>query len=120
MLVLQVSDALHRPVSGVRISAAGTLGPPTDIQGQTRIRLVPQIRPWSSVSLFIVPASDDRDLDFADPWNRTVVVHLSEKDTEELVSVVLIPRTLRQLMESGKFLDDSVITSLRKKPKPKQ
>ncbi len=114
MLVVQVTDTRERPVAGVVLSTKGegAVGPPTDISGKTRIRLAQQTRADSLVSLIVVKVLDGQDLAFMSPWNGQVRVPPFENESENFVPVVLVSRTVREQLQSGKALTDSLMKSL--------
>jgi hypothetical protein len=63
VLILHVKDTSGRPIAGVRISTEGdgSIGPPTDRAGKTRIRLAPQTQPGHQVTLQVVASPPQRD-----------------------------------------------------------
>jgi hypothetical protein len=113
-LVVQVIDTRDRPIAGVVLSTKGegAVGQPTDISGKTKIRLAPQTRSGSWVSLLLVKVMDGRDLVFNSPWDGRARVPPFESESENFVPVVLIPRSERERLVSVSALKDSLVTSL--------
>lgn len=102
VLVIQVSDAHGRPIPGVVLSTKGEgeQGVATDATGKTRIRLAPQTAPGHAVTLMVIKVMDGRDLVFISPWDGKVTVPSFEKESDNFVSIVLVLRRIRQLVES--------------------
>ncbi len=103
VLVVNVKNPQGRPIAGVQLSTEGdgSIGPPTDRAGKTRIRLAPQTRVKSSVSLLIV---EPNNLVFISPWDNRAQVPSYENETENFVPVVLAKRNDRALLENGTAL----------------
>jgi hypothetical protein len=114
ILVIQVVDTRDRPIAGVVLSTKGegAVGQPTDISGKTRIKLAPQTRPGTLVSLLLVKVMDGRDLVFNSPWDGRARVPPFESESENFVPVVLIARGERERLVSVSALKDSLVTSL--------
>ncbi|HKS29638.1 MAG TPA: tetratricopeptide repeat protein [Pyrinomonadaceae bacterium] len=102
VLVIHVADTKGVPVAGVILSATGdsSVSAPTDRAGKTRIKLAPQTRPGSELTLQIVKAA--QDLVFISPWNNRVIVPPFRNDTGVVVEVVLVERGSRLLLEDPK------------------
>jgi hypothetical protein len=85
-----------------RISV-GTEGPGssalTDDRGLARIRLAPQTRPGTWVSLEV----SSGNYAFVSPWSRKVLIPPFENESENFVTVHLTPRGDREALESGRF-----------------
>lgn len=104
VLVIHAGNPQGRAITGVVLATKGdgATGPPTDKSGKSRIRLAPQTRPRSWVSLQVVRSS--QDLVFISPWDSRVMVPSFENESENFVPVVLAERGNRALLESGKAL----------------
>jgi hypothetical protein len=124
ILVVQVVDTRDRPVPGVVLSTKGegAVGTPTDISGKTRIRLAPQTRPDSWVSLVLVKVIGDQNLDlvFISPWDGRARVPPFENESENFVPVVVALRIEREKLQTGKALKDSALASLSGRRSPKR
>src|SRR5438093_10951911 len=74
ILVVQVSDLKGAPIPRVQLATKGdgSIGPPTDAAGRTRISLAAQTKPQTIVALTIVSAP--KDLVFISPWDNQVRV----------------------------------------------
>ncbi len=104
ILVLHASNTTGKPVAGVSLGTLGdgSTGPPTDRSGKTRIRLAPQTRPGTWVSLQVVSAP--KDLVFISPWDGRVRVPPFDNEAENFAPVVLVERGDRRLLEGGQAL----------------
>jgi len=100
VLVIHVSDTQKRPISGVQLATEGdgSVGAPTDVAGKTRIRLAPQTRPQSWVTLQIVKSL--RDLVFISPWDGRAQVPPFENESDNYARIVLAARGDRALLEN--------------------
>jgi tetratricopeptide (TPR) repeat protein len=87
----------------VRKISVGTEGPGssalTDDRGLARIRLAPQTRPGTWVTLEISSGA----YTFVSPWNRKVLIPPFENESENFVTVYLTARGDREALESGRF-----------------
>jgi hypothetical protein len=110
-LTLQVSDPMGHPISGVRIAtkSKGYVGEATDVSGKTKILVGIET---GAVSLELVSVNDGRDLVFMQPWDERVVVPPYRKDSEDYVTVILISRKMRLLIESGGGPQASQVASI--------
>src|SRR6185436_893830 len=104
ILVVQVSDLKGAPIPRVQLATKGdgSIGPPTDAAGRTRISLAAQTKPQAIVALTIVGAP--KDLVFISPWDNQVRVPPFENESQNFASVVLAERGDRALLENGKTL----------------
>jgi TolA-binding protein len=104
VLVLQVIDTLGKPIAGVvlGLESDGSIGPPTDNGGKTRISLNSKIKLGSEVSLRIVSA--EHDMVFISPWDNRVRVGSFENTSQNVVQVVLAERGDRTLLQNGQAL----------------
>jgi tetratricopeptide (TPR) repeat protein len=118
ILVVQVSDLKGAPIPRVRLATKGdgSIGPPTDAAGRTRISLASQTRPQTIVALTIVSAP--KDLVFISPWDNQVRVPPFENESQNFASVVLADRADRALLENGKVVV-SVVSRLNLSTAPK-
>lgn len=99
VLVVHVSDPGGRNIFRVVLSTTGdsSTSPPTDIAGKTRIRLAPQTRAGSEITLQIIKAP--QDLVFISPWNQRVTVRSFDNESQNVAQVVLCERGSRMLLE---------------------
>jgi tetratricopeptide (TPR) repeat protein len=118
ILVVQVSDLKGAPIPRVQLATKGdgSIGPPTDAAGRTRISLAAQTKPQTIVALTIVSAP--KDLVFISPWDNQVRVPPFENESQNFASVVLADRTDRTLLENGKVVV-SVVSKLNLSTAPK-
>lgn len=118
VLVVQVSDLRGAPIPRVQLATKGdgSIGPPTDAAGRTRISLAAQTKPQTIVALTIVRAP--KDLVFISPWDNQVRVPPFENESQNFASVVLADRTDRTLLENGKVVV-SVVSKLNLSTAPK-
>jgi len=118
ILVVQVSDLKGAPIPRVQLATKGdgSIGPPTDAAGRTRISLAAQTKPQTIVALTIVSAP--KDLVFISPWDNQVRVPPFENESQNFASVVLADRTDRALLENGKVVV-SVVSKLNLSTAPK-
>jgi len=106
VLAVHVKDTLGHPISEIRLSTEGdgSLSPPTDISGKTRIKLPPQTQPSSRVTLQIVRSPAHHDYVFIDPWDSRVQIPSFDNQPENYVSLVVVERGNRQMLEDPKTL----------------
>ena len=118
ILVVQVSDLKGAPIPRVQLATKGdgSIGPPTDTAGRTRISLAAQTKPQTIVALTIVSAP--KDLVFISPWDNQVRVPPFENESQNFASVVLADRADRALLENGKVVV-SVVSKLNLSTAPK-
>ena len=118
ILVVQVSDLKGAPIPRVQLATKGdgSIGPPTDAAGRTRISLAAQTKPQTIVALTIVSAP--KDLVFISPWDNQVRIPPFENESQNFASVVLADRTDRALLENGKVVV-SVVSKLNLSTAPK-
>ena len=104
ILVLHVKDPQGKPTAGVRLATEGdgSTSPPTDRAGKTRLRLAPQTRAGTWVTLQVIRAP--RDLVFVSPWNQRAIVPPFENETDNYVPITLAGRGDRTMLESGAAL----------------
>jgi tetratricopeptide (TPR) repeat protein len=90
----------NTPISKIGV---GTEGPGssalTDDRGLARIRLAPQTRPGTWVTLEVSSSA----YAFVSPWNRKVLVPPFENESENFVTIYLAARGDREALESGRF-----------------
>jgi tetratricopeptide (TPR) repeat protein len=100
ILWVKVLNLKNTPVRKVSVGAEGpgssTL---TDDRGLARIRLAPQTRPGTWVTLEVSSGS----YTFVSPWNRKVLIPPFENESENFVTVYLTARGDREALESGRF-----------------
>ena len=115
VLTVHVKDTLGHPISEIRLSTEGdgSLSPPTDVSGKTRIKLSPQTQPSSRITLQIVSSPTHHDYVFIDPWDSRVQVPLFDNQSENYVSVVVVERGNRLILEDPKALR-AIVSRLNK------
>src|SRR5262245_23032853 len=100
ILWVKVLNLKDRPIRKISV---GTEGPGssaiTDDRGLARIRLAPQTRPGTWVTLEISSGT----YAFVSLWNRKVQIPPFENDSENFVTIYLTARGDREALESGKF-----------------
>lgn len=119
VLVVHVSNTKNQPVMGVVLSTKGdsSVSSPTDTAGRARIKLAPQTKVNSEVTIQIVRAP--LDLVFISPWDSRVRVPPFENDAQNHVQVVLAERGDRALLENGPALV-AIISKINEANSPKQ
>ena len=109
ILVVHVKDVQRRPVARLEIGVEGYGGPvATDSQGIARIKLAPQTKQNSSVSLQIVQSPPRKDLMMVSPWDYRAQVPSFENESDNFVEVVVVQRGERAALESGTVLKATV------------
>jgi tetratricopeptide (TPR) repeat protein len=103
ILGLQLVDPQGRAIAGAQLTTTGdsTTSSPSDGSGKVRIRLAPDTKPSSWVSLFVARSPQGRDLVLISPWDSRVMVPSFSNDSANMVRVVLADRGDRQILESG-------------------
>ncbi len=105
ILVVHVKDVQRQPVSGLKIGVEGDGGSAvTDENGKARIKLAPQTKQKSSVSLQIV----SQFLVMVSPWDYRAQVPSFENESDNFVEVVVVQRGERAALESGTVLAAAV------------
>lgn len=109
VLLVQVSNPLGQPISGVVLSASSdsSTSAPTEtvkqgpgeseVSGKVRIRLANSTKPGDEVELVIVRAP--QDLVFISLWNQRVTMPSFDNNTHCVAKVVLAERGSRMLLE---------------------
>ena len=120
VLVISVADPKGKPISGVVLSTKGdgSTGSPTDISGKTRLRLAPQTRPGTWVTLQITHISGSRDLVFISPWDQRVIVPPFSNESENYVPLIVAERNSREVLASKDALV-ALAARIVAKPSPK-
>ncbi len=102
VLVVHVKDVQNRPIVNLEIGTEGEGDTQrTDISGLARLRLAPQTRAATLVSLQIIHSPPGKDFVMIDPWDGRSFVPPFENESENFVSVVVAERGDRALLESG-------------------
>jgi len=95
--------ALNLKNAPIRKISVGTEGPGapalTDDRGLARIKLAPQTRPGTWVTLEV----SSGNFAFVSPWNRKVLIPPFENESENFVTVHLMTKGERDAVESGRF-----------------
>jgi len=104
VLVVNVTSPQGKPIPRVVFSTKGdgSVGPPTDDAGRTRIRLAAQTQPSAIVALSIVKAP--KDLVFISPWDQQFLVPPFENESQNFAVVVLAERGDRDILVNSKGL----------------
>jgi tetratricopeptide (TPR) repeat protein len=104
VLIIHVADVHDQPIRGVGLTTKGdgSISPPTDVAGKTRIKLPIQTRSNSEVSLQVVRAP--KDMVFISPWDGRVRVPPFENESQNYASIVLAERGSRELLSNPKAL----------------
>jgi hypothetical protein len=98
VLVLSVTDPASRPVSNVTIATRGDGGTGTsDPTGRARLRLAPQTKPNSTVSLLLVPPTK---YVMVVPWQSRARVPPFENESDNYVDVVVCAPPCRDLLKT--------------------
>jgi tetratricopeptide (TPR) repeat protein len=102
VLVISVADPKGKPIAGVVLSSKGdgSTGSPTDISGKTRLRLAPQTRPGTWVTLQITHISGGRDLVIISPWDQRVIIPPFSNESENYVPLIIAERNSREVLAS--------------------
>src|ERR1035438_1535212 len=88
ILVVNVEDVKGNPVLGLEIGVKGDGGSAvTDKNGKARIKLAPQTKENSLVSLQVVKSPPGRDLAMVSPWDHWVRVPPFENESGSFVGV---------------------------------
>ena len=118
-LVLHVKDVQQHPVAGVQIGVEGDGGSATtDPKGKARIKLAPQTKEKSWVSLQIEKSPPDKDWVMVSPWERRTLVPSFENESDNFVEVVVVQRGDRAALESGTVLK-AAVSQINKANAPK-
>jgi len=100
ILWVKVLNLKNAPIRKISV---GTEGPGssalTDDRGLARIKLAPQTRPGTWVTLKV----SSGNYAFVSPWNRKVLVPPFENESENFVTVYLMAKGEREAVESGRF-----------------
>lgn len=106
ILSIHVKDTLGHPISGMRLSTEGdgSLSPPTDIAGKTRIKLPLQTQVSSRLTLQIVSSPAQHDYVCISPWDSRIQIPPFENNSENYISVVVVERGNRLMLEDSTAL----------------
>lgn len=105
VLVVHVEDVGGHPVSGVEIGTRGDGGAAvTDRNGKARIKLAPQTRANTWITLQVVASPAGKDYVMVSPWDSRHLVPSFENETENYVPVVVAARGDRDALQSGRAL----------------
>jgi tetratricopeptide (TPR) repeat protein len=100
ILWVKVLNLKNAPIRKISV---GTEGPGasalTDDRGLARIKLAPQTRPGTWVTLEV----SSGNYAFVSPWNRKVLIPPFENESENFVTVYLMTKGERDAVESGRF-----------------
>ncbi|MGA8028139.1 MAG: tetratricopeptide repeat protein [Bryobacteraceae bacterium] len=104
LLTVHVADTLGRPKPNVTLATdgSGSVGPPTDVGGRTRIQLSSDTRPGTEIALQVIRAP--ADFVFLSPWNNRVIVPPFENTSQHFVEVILVQRGDRAALENGSVI----------------
>ncbi len=121
ILVVYVADTKEQPISGVQMSieGTGTISPPSDRSGKTRIRLTHDTRAGDWVTLLVVKwLSHEQELVFISPWNRRVIVPPFDNEAVNYASIILAKRSDKALLRDDKALE-AITASILERLSPK-
>jgi tetratricopeptide (TPR) repeat protein len=119
VLVVHVKDVQRHAISGVQIGVEGDGGTATtQDDGKARIRLAPQTKETSWVSLQILKSPPNKDYVLVSPWDYRAVVPSFENESENFVEVVVVQRGDRLALESGAVIA-AVVAQINKANAPK-
>ncbi len=100
VLWVKVLNLKNRAIPKLKI---GTEGPgsngTTDARGLARVRLAPQTKAGSWVTLEVTSAN----YAFVSPWNRKVIVPPFENEADNYLTIYLTAKGEREALESGKL-----------------
>lgn len=100
ILWVKVLNLKDRPIRKVSVGTQGPGSPAlTDDRGLAKIRLAPQTRAGTWVTLEV----SSGHYEFVSPWNRKVLVPPFENESENFVTIYLTARGDREALESGRF-----------------
>ena len=100
ILWVKVLNLKNTPVPKISVGAEGSGSSAiTDDRGLARIKLAPQTKPGTWVTLEVSGGA----YAFVSPWNRKVLVPPFENESENFVTVYLTARGDREALESGRF-----------------
>ena len=118
ILVLQVSDVHQRPIVGLQIATKGDGGfAVTDRVGKARLRLSPQTKVGSFVSLVIAKAPAGTNPVFVSPWDSRAIVPAFENESDNFIPIILAERGDKMLLENGAAVLAIVNTVLNNDPR---
>jgi tetratricopeptide (TPR) repeat protein len=100
-LTVQVEGLDRRLIAGARLTVRGQAGvsPPSTPAGRTQIPLAPGTQPGTWVTLRLVQSPPGKDFAILSPWDEQVMLPLTSAVTQNYVSVVLVERRARRLLE---------------------
>ncbi len=105
ILVVHVKDVQSHPIESLGIGTEGEGDTAnTDVSGLARLRLAPQTRAKTWLSLQLVHAPRGKDFVMISPWNGRTLVPPFENESENFVDVVVAERGDRAILESGTAL----------------
>ncbi|HEV2667405.1 MAG TPA: hypothetical protein VG324_20985, partial [Blastocatellia bacterium] len=100
ILLVKVLNFKDRPIRNVSVGLEGSGSPAlTDDRGMAGIKLAPQIKPGTWVTL----EASGGDFAFVSPWNRKVLIPPFGNESAPIVTVYLTTRGFRENLESGRF-----------------
>src|SRR5262245_52112785 len=100
ILWVKVLNLKDRPIRKISVGAEGPGSSAiTDDRGLAGIRLAPQTRPGTWITLEV----SSGDYVFVLPWNRKVLIPPLGNESENFVTVYLTAKGDREALESGRF-----------------
>lgn len=105
VLVVHLMDVQRRPINGAAIGVEGDGATAlTAVDGKARIRLAPDTKERTWISLQIVKSPPHRDLVIVSPWDYKTLVPPFANESANFVEVVVVQRGDRSALESGTVL----------------
>src|ERR1035438_4638415 len=109
VLVVHIKDVQQNPVAGLQIGVEVDGGSATtDSNGEARIKLAPQTKEKSWVSLQIVKSPPGKDLVMVSPWEHRTLVPSFENESGNFVEVMVVQRGDHAALQSGTVLKAAV------------
>src|SRR5271165_5639128 len=124
VLVLSITDLGQHPFADIQIGTAGGSGSPqfSDQNGKARLKLAPNTKPDSWVTLQILNAPNGIDLVFISPFDGRVRVPPFDNEQENYDPVIVIKRGDLSMLQTGEgmlALHATANRTVAQKPKPK-
>lgn len=102
ILVVHIKDIYGRPVAGVELAAEGSSESATsDRFGRARIKIDPHTRANEWISLQLVASPLGKDFVLISPWDSSIQVPPFDGETVNFVSLVVVTRGDRMMLENG-------------------
>ncbi|HXC24848.1 MAG TPA: tetratricopeptide repeat protein [Gemmatimonadaceae bacterium] len=101
-IMLSVEGIDKKPIAGATFTVLGQAGvsPPTTTSGRTIIQLAPGTKPLTWITLRLLSSPPGKSLVILSPWDEQAMVPAFDNATQSFVSVVLVERKARGLLEN--------------------